>query len=62
MCLLVGQGSIVGALLRTANFLHPGHYGRFPRVGEGTVILGIPPWGCEDTVVRRWLLLKGEGT
>ena len=28
---------------------------------EGTVPLGMFPWGCEDTVARRWLLSKGGG-
>ena len=28
---------------------------------EGTVAWGMLPWGCEDTVARRWLLHKGRG-
>ena len=31
------------------------------RGGEGTVIWGMFPRGCEDTVARRWLLYKGVG-
>ena len=32
-----------------------------PGGGEGTVTLGGFPWGCEDTVVHRWLLFRRGG-